>query len=582
MKISRYILPTMKDNPADAVVISHRLMMRAGLVRKESAGTYVYLPLGVRVLHKIISIIKEEMDRAGAMEFLMPELTNAALWKESGRWDTMGPEMIRVQDRNGQEYVLAPTHEEAFTAVVRSIISSYRDLPLNVYQINTKFRDEIRPRFGVMRSKEFIMKDAYSFDIDEAGLDESYQTMRNTYRVIFDRCGLDTIPVEADTGAMGGSNSEEFMVASEIGEELLLLCLSCGYKANQERAEYKIESKDGAGEKEEKLNIVNTPNVKTIDELVEFFKCSPDIFLKSIIYLADKEPVMAVVPGNREVNELKLKNYLGANEIDIAPEDVVESVTSAPVGFAGPVNDFKIRTVFDNTIRDIRNAITGANKNDAHYENVNPGRDFEIIDETDIILADDGDLCPECGEPMITKKGIEVGHIFKLGYKYSESMDVSVLDKNGKSIRPIMGCYGIGVNRTFATIIEQNNDDRGIIWPLSVAPFHVHLVGIAKSDEEKAVVEEFYSLVRDSGVDVLYDDRKASPGFKFADADLIGIPVRITVGKTYYNNKEIEVKLRASEEIKAVTKEKLIGFLKDLKDIINEKSNSLEEIFGRL
>jgi len=329
MRLTKYILPTMKEDPSDAVVISHRLMLRAGLIRKESAGSYIYLPLGLRVLNKIINIIRDEMDRSGALEFLMPEMSNADLWKESGRWDTMGPAMIRLKDRNGMDYVLAPTHEEAFTGSIRSIISSYRDLPLNVYQINTKFRDEIRPRFGVMRSKEFIMKDAYSFDMGEDELEESYQTMRKTYRTIFKRCGLETIPVKADTGSMGGSNSEEFMVASEIGEEVLLICKSCGYQANQERAEFKKAALSTSGEPIEEMKSVDTPDIKTIDELVSFFNCSSDKFLKSIIYLADENPVMAVVPGSKEVNEIKLKNYLGAVDLIIAPDDIV-LVSRAP------------------------------------------------------------------------------------------------------------------------------------------------------------------------------------------------------------------------------------------------------------
>jgi prolyl-tRNA synthetase len=583
MKISRFILPTMKEYPSDAVVVSHKLMMRAGLIRKESAGMYIYLPLGFRVLKKIINIVREEMDRAGALEFLMPELTNADLWKESGRWDTMGPEMIRIKDRNNLEYALAPTHEEAFTSVVRSLISSYRDLPLNVYQINTKFRDEIRPRFGVMRSKEFIMKDAYSFDMDEAGLEESYQTMRKTYRRIFERCGLETIPVQADTGSMGGSNSEEFMVASEVGEEALLICKSCDYKANQERAEY--GRVPAAKEQTQKIEAVDTPNVKTINDLTVFFNCSADKFLKSIIYLADNKPVMAVVPGGREINELKLKNHLGAVELAIAPDRVVEEVTSASVGFAGPVNDFKVRTVFDTSVKDIVNGITGANIKDKHFRNVNPGKDFVIKDEADITTAMEGDMCPKCGKPMIVKRGIEVGHIFKLGYKYTKSMNVTVLNENSKEIQPIMGCYGIGVNRTIAAVIEQNYDDKGIIWPLRIAPFHVHLIGLTKTDEEMASANEIYSDIVNSGLEVLFDDRKASPGFKFADADLIGIPVRVTIGKSYYTNKEIEVKLRNSrdiKDIKRISRERFLIFLKDLKNLVDNQGNSAVELFNKL
>ncbi len=569
MRISRYIIPTLKDDPSDAVIVSHRLMIRAGLIRKESAGMYVYLPSGLKVLRKIINIIKEEMDRSGALEFLMPELTSADLWKESGRWDTMGPEMFRIEDRNGMEYSLAPTHEEAFTAVVRSVISSYRDLPVNVYQINTKFRDEIRPRYGVIRSKEFIMKDAYSFDIDDEGLEKSYQTMRKTYRRIFERCGLETIPVEADTGSMGGSDSEEFMVASEVGEETLLLCGQCGYRANQEKAEYKITIQRNGAERSEDLEIVDTPGVKTIEDLVKFFNCPEEKFLKSMIYLADDDPVMAVVTGDREINELKLKNYLGANSIEIAPDAAVEKVTGAPVGFAGPVNDLKVKTVYDRSVREVVNGITGANKADKHYKGVNPGRDFTIKDEADITSAKGGDLCPLCGKPMYEKKGIEVGHIFKLGRKYTESMNVKVLDKKGKEITPIMGCYGIGVNRTMSAIVEQHNDERGIIWPQSVSPFDVHLIGIAKSESEISEADKIYHALINSGFDVLYDDRNVSPGFKFADADLIGIPLRLIVGKSYFKDGKIELKLRKSGETEHVEKGLLVERVRELIKIDN-------------
>ncbi len=563
MRFTRYLVPTLREDPSDAVVISHRLMLRAGLIRKESAGMYLYLPLGFRVLRKITDIVREEMERAGALEFLMPELTSADLWKESGRWEAMGKEMIRIKDRNGLEYALAPTHEEAFTAAVRSIVSSYRDLPLNAYQINTKFRDEIRPRYGVMRSKEFIMKDAYSFDIDEDGLERSYQSMRKAYRNIFSRCGIETIPVEADTGAMGGSTSEEFMVASEVGEEVLLLCAACGYKANQERAEYRRSEAAPAGETED-LRVVDTPNVRTIDDLTVFFKCGADRFLKSIVYLADGTPVMAVVPGDREINEVKLKNALGALEVELAPDAIVEEVTSAPVGFAGPVTKKPVRTVFDLSIRTTRNAITGANEKDKHYAGVKAGRDFDIAQEADITSAVKGDACPQCGAALDERKGIEVGHIFKLGYKYAKSMNLTVLDENGKAVHPIMGCYGIGVNRTMAAVIEQHNDNKGISWPMTVAPFQVHLVGIAKSEDEISAVEEIYEMLTNAGIEVLYDDRKASPGVKFADADLIGMPVRVTVGKSFFKDGEIEVKLRRESEIARVGKDAFIGHVRGL------------------
>ncbi len=564
MRISRYIVPTLKEDPSDAVVTSHKLMVRAGLIRKESAGMYVYLPLGLRVLQKITDIVREEMNRSGALEFLMPEMTSAELWKESGRWETMGPEMFRITDRNGFEYSLAPTHEEAFTGVVRSLISSYRDLPVNVYQINTKFRDEIRPRYGVIRSKEFIMKDAYSFDMDEKGLEESYQVMRKTYRRIFERCGLETIPVEADTGSMGGSDSEEFMVASEVGEETLLLCDRCGYRANREKAEYRRTPVPERDDSDDELKKVDTPGVRTIDELEKFFMVESSRFLKSIVYQADGKPVMAVVPGNREINELKLKNFLGALELEIAPDSVVEKATGAPVGFAGPVMDVKIRIVYDKWIREMVNCITGANEVDKHLTGVNPGRDFEIKEEADITSAEENDPCPSCGEPMNVKKGIEVGHIFKLGYKYTESMKVTVQDQSGKDVVPIMGCYGIGINRTMSAIVEQNNDERGILWPGSVAPFEIHLVGIAKSDEEIKRVDEVYEELLTAGFEVLYDDRSASPGFKFADADLIGIPVRVVVGKSFFQKGEIEVKERSKKDFNNSDREGLVNKLKEI------------------
>lgn len=560
MKVSKYILPTLKEDPSDAVVLSHRLMIRAGLVRKESAGMYAYLPLGLRVLRKITAIVKEEMDRAGAHECLMPELTNADYWKESGRWDTMGPEMIRIKDRNNLEYALGPTHEESFTNLVRSVISSYRDLPVNLYQINTKFRDEIRPRFGVIRSKEFIMKDAYSFDIDQKGLDESYKAMAFAYRRIFERCGLKTIPVQADSGTMGGSASEEFMVASEVGEETLLICSKCEYRANSEKAEFRYP--ESAKSDSEEMKTVETPDIKTIDDLVSFFNCEEDRFLKSIVYRADGKPVMAVVPGSREINEAKLSNYLDAVELELAPDSMVEEFTGAPVGFAGPVTDKKIRIVFDPMIKNISNAVTGANVKDKHFTGVNPGRDFEIKEEADITTAREGDLCPVCGAVMYEKKGIEVGHIFKLGYKYTEAMKVGVLDENGKEITPVMGCYGIGVNRTMAAVVEQNNDERGIIWPKNVAPFEVHLIGIAKKEEEIAAAEEIYNMLMDAGIDVLYDDRKASPGFKFADADLIGIPLRVTIGKSYFEKGMAEVKIRNEKDLSLMSRESLVDVIK--------------------
>ncbi|HQQ24297.1 MAG TPA: proline--tRNA ligase, partial [Spirochaetota bacterium] len=561
MRYSRYLIPTMKEDPSDAVVSSHRLMMRAGLVRKESAGMYVYLPLGHKALRKIINIVREEMDNSGALEFLMPELTNADLWKESGRWNTMGPEMFRIKDRNNLEYALGPTHEEAFTNAVRSTVTSYKELPINAYQINTKFRDEIRPRFGVIRSKEFIMKDAYSFDVDEEGLDKSYQTMRSVYRKIFDRCGLATIPVQADTGNMGGSASEEFMVASEVGEETLLICGSCSYRANQEKAVFKREEKTGSVSGE--LEKVHTPDVKTIDDLAKFFSTEADKFLKSILYTADGETVMAVVTGDREINEIKLKNYLGCVELELASDDKIFEATKSPVGFAGPIGISGVRIVFDLSVKNTFNAITGANEKDYHYKGVNPGRDFEIKEEADLVTAVEGDACPECGRKLSATKGIEVGHIFKLGYKYTKAMNFTFLDKNGRPANPIMGCYGIGVTRTLAAVIEQNHDEKGLMWPKEVAPFDVHIVGICKTEEDEKKIADIYDEIKKAGFDALYDDRKNSPGIKFADADLIGLPVRITVGKSFFDTGDIEALDRKTKEIKRLQRKELVPYLKE-------------------
>ncbi|HOF33952.1 MAG TPA: proline--tRNA ligase [Spirochaetota bacterium] len=561
MRYSRYLIPTMKEDPSDAVVSSHRLMMRAGLVRKESAGMYVYLPLGHKALRKIINIVREEMDNSGALEFLMPELTNADLWKESGRWNTMGPEMFRIKDRNNLEYALGPTHEEAFTNAVRSTVTSYKELPINAYQINTKFRDEIRPRFGVIRSKEFIMKDAYSFDVDEEGLDKSYQTMRSVYRKIFDRCGLATIPVQADTGNMGGSASEEFMVASEVGEETLLICESCSYRANQEKAVFKREEKSGSITGE--LEKVHTPDVKTIDDLVKHFSAESSKFLKSILYTADGETVMAVVTGDREINEIKLKNHLGCVELELASDDKIFEATKSPVGFAGPVGIKNIRIVFDLSVKNTFDAITGANEKDYHYKGVNPGRDFEIKEEADLVTAVEGDACPECGKKLSATKGIEVGHIFKLGYKYTKAMNFTFLDKNGRPANPIMGCYGVGVTRTLAAVIEQNHDEKGLMWPKEIAPFDVHIVGICKTEEDEKKIAEIYEEIKKAGFDALYDDRKNSPGIKFADADLIGLPLRITVGKSFFDTGDIEALDRKTKEIKRLQRKELVPYLKE-------------------
>jgi prolyl-tRNA synthetase len=541
------LIPTLRENPKDAEIDSHILMLRAGLMRKVGAGLYTYLPLGMRSLLKIVQIVREEMDEAGGQEILPPILTPSDLWKESGRYDKMGAEMMRIKDRHENEMVLGPTHEEAVTAIVRENVRSYRDLPLMLYQINTKFRDEIRPRFGIMRCREFIMKDAYSFDMDEAGLDKNYEIMRVAYRKIFSRCGLEVVPVLADSGVMGGSVSEEFMVPSRIGEAEIIKCSSCTYVANAERA----TSSPGfvkSGEKPENMEEAGTPDIKSIEELTDFFKTTPDRFIKSIIYLADKKPVMAVIRGDITINEVKLKNHLQCADLELADELTVKKVTGAPVGFASPIGLKNLKIVSDQSVSYMVNAITGANKKDTHFKNVNPGRDFKTGEFIDIRLVKHGESCPECGNKLESYRGVEVGQIFKLGYKYSHSMNVKVLDRDGKEVYPIMGTYGIGVGRTLACVIEQNRDDNGIIWPITIAPFHIIVVPV--NTEDQAVMkaaEDLYNQLS-SKYDVLIDDRDERPGVKFKDADLIGIPIRVTIGKSFKEEGSFEIKERHNSD----------------------------------
>ncbi|MGC8764294.1 MAG: proline--tRNA ligase [Brevinematia bacterium] len=561
MLFSKMLIPTLREVPKDAEINSHILMYRAGLIRKLGTGLYTFLPLGLRTLQKIINIIREEMNRAGALELLPPILIPAEYWKESGRYEVMGQEMFRLKDRHDVDMVLGPTHEEVFTAVVRENVRSYRDLPLNLYQINTKFRDEIRPRFGVMRCREFIMKDAYSFDIDEEGLDKNYEAMRTAYRRIFKRCGLDVIPVLADTGSMGGSASEEFMVPSTIGEEEIIKCPSCGYVANVELAKsyYDFKAKD---EKELPLEEIHTPDIKTIEQLTEFLKLSPERFIKSIVYVADGEPIMALIRGDFEINETKLKNLLKCNTLELASEEIIKKVTNAPVGFASPLG-LKLKIIADESVTVMKNAVSGANKKDYHIKNICYGRDFKADITGDIRKVKAGEICPQCKSVLESYRGIEVGHIFKLGYKYTEAMNVKVLGKDGKEFLPIMGCYGIGVGRTMASIIEQNNDSDGIIWPITVAPFHIIIVPINMQDDKLVKVAfEIYERLS-LKYEVLIDDRDERPGVKFKDADLIGIPIRITVGKSYHEEEKVEIKERKKTE-------KILVSISDLESKISE------------
>lgn len=572
MRLSQLLMPTLREVPADAEIPSHVLMLKAGLMRKLAAGIYVYLPLGKRVLKKVEEIVREEMDREGSQEVLMSALIPAELFKETGRWDVFGPEMFKLKDRNERDFCLGPTHEEVFTDLVRNEVKSYRQLPLILYQIQTKFRDERRPRFGVMRSREFIMKDAYSFDSDWEGLDESFNKMYRAYCRIFDRCGLKYLVVEADPGAMGGRDSKEFMVISSVGEAVIAYCDSCGYAANEEKAECLIESRD-----EEMLEIekVYTPNVKTIEELVDFLKISPSKFVKTLIYKAKGKVVAALVRGDRDINETKLLNVLGIREeeLELADGPLVEEVTGAKVGFAGPLGlKGEVTLVVDSEIPQLRNFIVGANETDYHIKNVNYGRDFKGDIVADIKSVVEGDRCPRCGAPLKIARGIEVGHIFKLGTKYSEALGATYTDEEGNEKPIVMGCYGIGINRTVAAIIEQHHDEKGIIWPMSVAPYHVIVVPVNVSDEEqKQIAEKIYNKLLEEKLEVLIDDRDVRAGVKFNDADLIGIPVRVTIGKKVKEG-IVEIKLREREEVEEVKVEEVV---KRVKQIVEEKLREL-------
>ncbi|PRR80024.1 Proline--tRNA ligase [Clostridium liquoris] len=550
MKLSKMLINTLRETPAEAEIASHQLMLRAGMMRKMASGIYNYMPLGLRVLKKIEDIVRDEMDKTGAQEFLASAVLPSELWKESGRWEVFGPEMFKLKDRNQREFCLGPTHEEVFTDIARNEIKSYKQLPLNLYQIQTKYRDERRPRFGIIRSREFVMKDAYSFDKDYEGLDISYNKMYEAYHNIFKRCGLICKCVEADSGAMGGSGSAEFMVKSKIGEDEIAFCTACEYAANIEKAPSTPEHSEKEDLKE--INKIATPGVKTIDELINFFKTTSKKFAKTLIYKADDRVVAVMVRGDREVNEVKVVNALGgAIEFDMADPAIVKSATSAEVGFAGPIG-IKVDALFvDEEIANMYNFIIGANETGYHFENVNYGRDFEGK-LGDFRKAVEGDKCPKCGKPMTMARGIEVGHIFKLGTKYSETMGANFLDEKGDSKPLIMGCYGIGVNRTMATVIEQNHDENGIIWPLSIAPYQVIVIpAVTKDEEQVRIADEIYNKLQQMGIEVLLDDRDERAGVKFKDADLIGIPMRITVGKKVKEG-NVEFKLRNASNIELI------------------------------
>ncbi|MFI3272699.1 MAG: proline--tRNA ligase [Pseudomonadota bacterium] len=550
MRFSRMYIPTLKDAPADAEVISHKLLVRAGMIRKLTSGIYAFMPLGLRALNKVANIVRAEMNSAGAQELLLPMVQPADLWKETGRWEFYGKELLRFLDRHSRDYCLGPTHEEVITDLVRGEVRSYRQLPINLYQIQTKFRDEIRPRFGLMRGREFVMKDAYSFDRDQAGCDASYKIMYDAYMRIFSRLGLRFRAVEADSGSIGGSFSHEFMVLAETGEDTIAVCTKCQYAANVERAEIiagdVAETPEAIGPMEE----IDTPNVHSIDELTVFLGAPAATMAKTLLFVADGKPVAVMVRGDHEVNDVKLKNLLDATEVELASPEQVREWTQAPVGFAGPVGLNGVTRIFaDNALRGNAGWLVGANKGDTHLKNVVLPRDAKIEAYADLRLITLNDCCPRCGGPIELPQGIEVGHVFKLGTKYSKEMKATFLDEQGKEQVMIMGCYGIGVSRVLAASVEQNNDDCGIVFPPPIAPFDVSLLLLdVKSDEAIAKANELEGLLEAEGLDVLYDDRAERPGFKFKDADLIGAPMQVIVGGKGLARGIIEAKNRRTGE----------------------------------
>ena len=573
MRWTKYYLPTLKEVPSEAEIISHILMFRAGMIRKVSSGIYSYLPLGLRVIRKVENIIREEMNKKGAIEVFLPSVQPAELWKESGRWDYYGPELLRFKDRHNRDYCLGPTHEEVITDLVRNEVRSYRQLPLNLYQIQTKFRDEIRPRFGVMRAREFSMKDAYSFDLDETSAEISYQKMYDAYTRIFKRCGFNFRAVEADTGAIGGSFSHEFMVLAETGENVIVSCKSCGYAANIEMAKVMPpEKKNPSDQKQKPLEKVKTPNKTTVEQVTAFLGVKPANLVKTIIFNSDKGVIAALVRGDHEINMVKLKNYLKAEWIELADEATVEKVTNAPKGFAGPVG-LDIRIIADHAIGSLSNFVTGANEADAHFINVNYDRDFPLKEITDLRFITPSDRCPECGGEIQFSRGIEVGQVFKLGTKYSKAMHATYLDAQGKEKLMVMGCYGIGVGRTVAAAIEQHHDKDGIIFPVTIAPFEVIITPVnIKNKEIKDVSEKLYGELTKDEVEVLLDDRDERPGVKFKDADLIGIPFRITIGEKNLKNGIIEIMIRKNRE---TLLEKIENGAKKVEELIEKEKLSL-------
>ena len=571
MKMSKLFVQTLREFPSDAEVISHKMLARAGYIRKLTSGVYNYLPLMWRVLKKVENIVREEMDRAGAQELLMPFVQPKELWEESGRWDVYGKELMRMKDRHDRIMCLGPTHEEVITSIARDGLKSYKQLPVNLYQIQSKFRDEVRPRYGLLRGREFIMKDAYSFDIDEAGLDKEYENMARAYKKIFERCGLDTKMVQSDSGAIGGSVSHEFMVITDTdaGENDVFYCNDCDYSANSNHAISKlppavVDGKDYFNE----TKLIDTPNTHSIEELSKFLNIPDTLILKTLVYIVDKKPVLALIRADKAVEETKLMNAAGGIDIRIASsaeitELMAEKGFDAVPGFIGPKGMDGIKIIADETVKDMKNFVVGINETDKHLVGANIS-DLNLpsdVQYTDIRLVQAGELCPQCGKPLFVTKGIEVGNIFKLGTKYSKPMNAVYLDKNGKSHPYVMGCYGIGISRTAAAAVEAHYDEHGIKWPISIAPYHVVIVPVNIQDElQMKTAEKMYEELLKAGVEVVLDDRDERAGVKFKDADLIGFPYRVTVGKTITEGL-VEYKTRATGEVETVTPETAVEHL---------------------
>ncbi|MBT2642579.1 proline--tRNA ligase [Bacillus sp. ISL-41] len=563
MKQSMSLIPTLREVPSDAEVKSHQLLLRAGFIRQNASGVYTYMPLGRKVLQKVEAIIREEMNNAGAAELFMPALQQAELWQESGRWYSYGPELMRLRDRHDREFALGATHEEVITSIVRDEVKSYKRLPLTLYQIQTKFRDEKRPRFGLLRGREFIMKDAYSFHATQESLDEVYERIFQAYSNVFRRCGLNFRAVIADSGAMGGKDTHEFMVLSDIGEDTIAYSDTSEYAANIEMAPVTAVY-EKSSEPARELEKVHTENKKTIDEVSSFLNVEAKDCIKSLLFKVDDRYVLVLVRGDHDVNDIKLKNYFEASVVELADTATTKEVLGCSVGSLGPVGVDSVEVIADNAVQAIVNGVCGANEEDYHFTNVNPERDFKVAAFTDLRFIKEGDPSPDGQGTIVFAKGIEVGHVFKLGTRYSEAMNAEILDENGRTKPMIMGCYGIGVSRTMAAVAEQFNDENGLVWPTTISPFDVHLIAVNMKDSAQAeLAEELYSNLKAAGMEVLLDDRQERPGVKFADSDLIGLPVRVTVGKKAGEG-IVEVKIRKNGEMQEVQKDDLAGVLKNI------------------